>query len=115
MDSLGLIIILILILICFSSGRRTRAARNVMEMKKRHKNGGTKEMLELAKRFIGKDCIIYTMDVTHHAEGVILEVLDGALLIENKGKTEAINLDYVTRIREYPVNKNGKRKSLVLE
>ena len=72
-------------------------------------------MLELAKTFIGKECLIYSFDGSHQFEGVIKEVTDGALLIEKDGKCEAINLDFVIRIREYPINKKGKKKSLVLD
>ena len=47
-------------------------------------------------------------------QGVIKEVEDGGIVIlKNSGETEIINLDYVTRIREYPRNKNGKKKSIV--
>ena len=48
-------------------------------------------------------------------EGIIKEVTDGAVLVEKNGKLEAINLDFVIRIREYPRNKNGKKKSVVLD
>ena len=72
-------------------------------------------MLELAKRFIGKECLVYSFDSGHQFEGVIKEVTDGALLLEKNGALEAINLEFVIRIREYPRNKNGKKKSLVLD
>ena len=71
-------------------------------------------MKELAERFIDKECLIYAFDSSHQYEGVIKEVTNGAILIEKDGKTEAINLDFVIRIREYPRNKNGKKKSVVL-
>ena len=70
-------------------------------------------MLELAKRFIGKDCIISAFDSNHQFDGIIKEVTDGAVLIEKDGKLEAINLDFVIRIREYPRNKKGKKKAIV--
>lgn len=73
------------------------------------------EMKELAKQFIGKECLIYAFDSSHQFEGVIKEVSDGAMLVENKGKTEVINLDFVIRIREYPRNKKGQKKSIVLD
>ena len=73
------------------------------------------EMVELAKKFIDKDCLIYSFDGGHQYEGVIKEVTDGAILIEKDGKVEAINLEFVMRIREYPKNKKGKKKSLVLD
>ena len=70
-------------------------------------------MLELAKRFIEKECIIYTFN--NQLEGVIKEISGNALLIEKKGMLEAVNLDFVVRIREYPRNKNGKKKSVVID
>lgn len=72
-------------------------------------------MKELAVRFIDKDCVIYAFDSSHQYTGVIKEVTDGAILVEKEGKLEAINLDFVIRIREYPKNKNGKKKSVVLD
>lgn len=72
-------------------------------------------MIELAKRFIGKECIIYSFDGSHQFEGVIKEVNDGAILIEKDEKLEAINIDFVIRIREYPRKSNGKKKSVVLD
>ena len=68
-------------------------------------------MKELAKRFIDKECVIYAFDSNHAFDGTIKEVTDGAILIEKNGKTEAINLDFVIRIKEYPRNKKGKKKS----
>ena len=72
-------------------------------------------MKELATKFIGKDCLIYSFDGGRQYEGVIKEVTDGALLLEKDGKVEAINLDFISRIREYPINKKGKKKSVVLD
>ena len=72
-------------------------------------------MKELAERFIDKECLIYAFDSSHQYDGVIKEVTDGAILVEKGGKLEAINLDFVIRIREFPRNKNGKKKSVVLD
>ena len=72
-------------------------------------------MKEIAKRFIDKDCVIYSFDGGHQFEGIIKEVTDGAILVEKNGKLEAINLDFVIRIREYPVNKKGKKASFVVD
>ena len=70
---------------------------------------------ELAKRFIDKECVISSFDGNHQYEGIIKEVTDGAILVEKDGKIEALNLDFVIRIREYPRNKKGKKKSIVLD
>ena len=72
-------------------------------------------MKELAKRFIDKECVISSFDGNHQYEGVIREVTDGAILVEKDCKLEALNLDFVIRIREYPRKKNGKKKSIVLD
>ena len=72
-------------------------------------------MKELAKRFIDRECLIYAFDSSHQYDGTIKEVTDGAILIEKDGKVEAINLDFVIRIREYPRKKNGKKQSVVLD
>lgn len=62
-------------------------------------------MKELAKRFIGEECIIYTITSN-----------DGGMVIEKKtGELEIVNLDFVTRIREYPRKKNGRKKGVVLD
>lgn len=92
--------------------RKLVIAKNAV---KKRKTEGNKEMVELAKRFIGKDCIIYAFDSGHQYTGVIKEVSDGAVLLEKGGTTEAINLDFVIRIREYPRDKKGKKKSVVLD
>ncbi len=72
-------------------------------------------MKELAARFIDKECVIYSFDGNRQYEGVVKEVTDGAILVEKEGKMEALNLDFVMRIREYPRNKNGKKKSVILD
>ncbi len=82
-------------------------------MKKR-KPGGNIEMKELATKFIGKDCIVYFFDGSNRL-GMIKEVTDGAILVENDTKIEALNLDFVMRIKEHPKNKNGKKKSVVFD
>ena len=72
-------------------------------------------MRELAKRFIDRECVISSFDGNHQYQGVIKEVTDGAILVEKNGKIEALNLDFVIRIREYPRKKNGKKKTVILD
>lgn len=71
-------------------------------------------MQKLAERFIGKDVLLNTV-ASGSYDGVIKEVVDNAVVLEKDGKETIVNLDYVIRLREYPRNKNGKRKSLVIE
>ena len=71
-------------------------------------------MLELAKKMIGKECLIYTFNGTQIV-GTVKEVGDGAILVAGETTEEVVNLDFVVRIREYPRKKNGKKKSVVLD
>lgn len=106
-----IIVLWIIIFLMFRS-RKAVVARQII---KGRKTEGNKEMKELATRFIGKECLIYAFDSSHQFTGIIKEVTDGAILIENNNTIEAINLDFVIRIREYPKNKKGKKKSVVLD
>ena len=106
------IIVLWIIIFILFRNRKAVVARQII--KKRKMEGNT-EMKELATRFIGKECLIYAFDSNHQFTGIVKEVTDNALLIENNNTVEAINLDFVIRIREYPTNKKGKKKSVVID
>ena len=58
----------------------------------------TPKMLELAKKFIGKECVIYSLD--NQFKGKVQEVTDNAMLIEKDNAIEVINLNFVLRIKE---------------
>ncbi len=107
-----IIFLWIIIFIMFLNRRNTAAIRQIIEKRKME---GNTEMKELAKNFIDKECLITAFDGSHQFDGVIKEVSDSAILIEKNGTVEAINLDFVIRIREYPRKKNGKKKSVVLD
>ena len=106
------IIILWIILFIMLRNRKVAIAKKIIEKRKME---GNTEMKELARKFIDKECLIYAFDSSHQFEGVIKEVTDGAVLVERAGTVEAINLDFIIRIREYPKNKQGKKKSVVLD
>ena len=93
--------------------RNSKSAIAKKIIKKRKMEVNT-EMKELAKKFIDKECLIYSFN-SNQFEGVIKEVTEGAILVEKGGTVEAINLDFVIRIREFPKNKKGKKKSVVLD
>lgn len=85
-----------------------------MLVKLKKEKGDKEKMLELAKNFIDKECIIYTFNGSS-IQGTIKEISKNALLLETGNTVEAINLDFVVRIREFPRKKNGKKKSVVLD
>ena len=61
------IIFLLIILFITLKRRKAVVARKIIEKRRK---GDKKEMLELAKRFINKECIIYTFE-NHQLTGVI--------------------------------------------
>ena len=103
--------IFLLLLIIFITERNKKIILKNLIKNKRQEN--KKDMIELAKRFIEKECIIYTFN--SQIDGILKEVSDGAVLIEKAGVLEAVNIDFIVRIREYPKNKHGKKKSVVLD
>ena len=112
MDSFHYIILVVLLCFLFLMLQRQKLA--VVKNRIKNKKGKDRlKMQELAKRFIGKECVISSFDGNHNFDGVIKEVSNGAVLIEKDEKLEAINLDYVIRIREYPLNKKGKKRAIV--
>lgn len=99
----------ILVVIIFLLVNRKQEKEYIQARLKRRK--GDLEMQELAKRFIGKDVYINTIS-SGNADGILKEVVENSILLDHNGETVVVNLDYVIKIREYPKNKNGKRKTV---
>ena len=108
--------VLILFLVVFISKRKKqRRAAVVRNLIEKRRNGVKENMKELAKSFVGKDVIIYTVNDAQ-IMGRVAEVGEGALILEREdGSREAINLELTVRLREHPVGKNGKKKSVIFD
>lgn len=92
--------------------RRKRKIAVIINHRKKNKTKETLKMKELAQKFIGKECLVYTVaSESSSVSGVIKEVTENGLLIEKDGNMQAVNLEYVTRIREWPRNAKGKKKT----
>ena len=90
---------------------RITAVKHILNNKKH--NNENNVMKELAKRFIGKECIIYTVTgMDSSIKGTIKDVSDGGIIVEKTDGIEAVNLEYITRIREWPHNSKGKKKQI---
>lgn len=107
--SVYIALFILLFIVIYSSKRNEKII--LKQIKKKKNKEEREEMTELAKRFIGKECVISTFN--SQVVGVIKEVTDGAVLIENNENLEIINIDYIVKIKEYPRNKNGKKKIIV--
>ncbi len=115
LDATFIILILLLILLLWQQKRKRTLAICHHQNKKKKTKENQLTMETLAKQFIGKECIIYTVTDTSAAiQGTLKEVTDGGLILENKEGLQAINLEYITRIREYPRNSKGKKKAIVI-
>lgn len=71
-------------------------------------------MSEIINRFIDKEVIITVMnsDVVS-IMGFVREVKDNWVVVETADKgLDAVNIDYITRIREHPRKANGKKKQI---
>lgn len=87
----------LLLLVILPAQRRKK--RTILANKILNKELENTKMFELAKRFIEKECIIYTFDGNQYI-GTLKEVTEGAILMEKRGATEAINLNFVVKIKE---------------
>lgn len=110
---LSLIILLVLVFLIFFSSKKN-VLMYLLKRKNSKKKGIKTNMNELLKNFIDKDCIIYMVNGTS-VDGIIKEVKENAVLIENNEGNQLINTDFIVRLREYPKNKNGKRKGFVMD
>ena len=110
-NSIWIAVFLLIILPMLERRRRRNAIiKHVLYNKKRNKENN--KMKELARQFIGKECIVYTVTWSDGiVKGTIKDVADDGIIIERGDGIEAVNLDYVTRIREWPRNANGKKKA----
>ena len=117
MDSLYLFLLALLLLVIIPGIQRRRrmaAVRHILNRKNQNKEKIA--MKELAQKFIGKECMVYTVaSDSSSVNGTIKEITDTGLLIEKDGCLQVVNLEYVTRIREWPRKKNGKKKEVVLD
>ncbi len=105
-----LVLIFVVIIPWINQKKRLAVIKHIKNKKYNKENNAMKE---LAKQFIGKECIIYTVTGTDSViKGTVKEVTDGGIVVEKKDGTEAVNLEYVTRIREWPRNSKGKKKQI---
>jgi vacuolar-type H+-ATPase subunit E/Vma4 len=105
-----LVLIFVVIIPWINQKKRLAVIEHIKNKKYNKENNAMKE---LAKQFIGKECIIYTVTGTDSViKGIVKEVTDGGIVVEKKDGTEAVNLEYVTRIREWPRNSKGKKKQI---
>jgi len=108
-----LYLIIFLPLFVITMQRRQAEAVAISRIQRKRRKGESYHMKELAQKFIGKECLVYT--INSQISGTIREVNENAILLDNGKDIDLVNLDFVIRIREYPRNKKGQKKSVVLD
>lgn len=112
-SSMTVMLLVIALVLLAAQTRRRRKNAVIANHRLNNKNKENEKMKELAEKFVNKECLIYTVaseNVT--AKGIIREVGDKGILIEdNNGNIQAVNLEYVVRIQEWPRNAKGKKKT----
>ena len=103
-------VVLLIIFLTMIRDNTTTVVRKHLRKKR-----GKINMTELIEKYIGKECIIYTCISNSQITGTILSCKDGWIEIERNGETDIVNCEYIIRVREYPRNKKGKKKSVILD
>lgn len=103
-----LFILLIVLYITYTSTTMEMQKLVLKRISKRKE--GIEKMNELIKNFIGKECIVYTLQ--SQVTGIIEKVEDNWISIKKDDNIEIVNIEYINRIREYPRKKNGKKKTI---
>lgn len=113
MDSMWIIYLVLFIVITLQIRSNNL---NVVRKHLRSKKGKV-NMTEMIKNYIGKECLIYTCtSSSSQITGTIKSCNEGWLEVENSnGQCDIVNCEYIIRIREYPRNKNGKKKSVITD
>ncbi|MCR4781037.1 MAG: hypothetical protein K5876_08085 [Ruminiclostridium sp.] len=75
---------------------------------------GENTMNELVKNYIGKEVIVWA-GTSSGVTGTATRIEENWLEVEDKdGNKQILNTDYISRIQEYPRNKNGRKKAVIV-
>lgn len=108
MSYLYITIIFLFVIILYRKKKRN----NQIEILRKTRNRRNRIMSgDMLKVFIGKDCVVYTID--KYVSGIIEQINDNWLNIKTQDGLEMLNIDYIVRVKEHPVDKNGKKKWLL--
>lgn len=107
--------LILIVLALWLIQEKKNGAAVLLHIRRKRKTREVDSMVELAKRFVGKECIISIITSSSPVTGTIEAVEDRGMLVKKDGVTTLVNLEYVSQIKEYPRKKNGKKKAVVLE
>lgn len=111
--NLGLWIPLIFLwILIFTQNRNRKIILNKIINKITAPDKENTEVIEAAKRLMGKDTYIVLINDKVES-GILKEIVGKAIVLEDikTKETKSVNSDFVETIQEYPRNKKGKRKA----
>ncbi len=68
---------------------------------------------ETIKSFLGKECLIYMLN--NQMTGTIESLSDNWLSVRVGDAVDIVNVEYISRIREYPRTRSGKKRSIIAD
>lgn len=107
--------ILIFILLFVIPAKRAWQHRQAMVSKRNRvkRRKGESTMNELIRSYIGKEVIIWASS-SSGVTGTLTKIEENWVELEDKYGTQILNTDYISRIQEYPRNKNGRKKTVIV-
>lgn len=105
----------IVLLLFFLISQDNQAKRHFFLRRKHQKlQKGRVGMNDFINEYLGQECLVY-LGLGTTVTGVLESVQDGWVTVASKKDRQVVNLDYITRIRLFPKNKNGKKKAFVAD
>ncbi len=112
MSTTNYVVFFLVIYLCIILPQQQALRQRRIKISRKRKNREENLMNTLVLNYIGKECVI-TIPNQGSIAGTIKQVAENWVEIETKEGLEVVNLDYISRVREYPKNKNGKKKLVV--
>lgn len=98
-----LVFFILLLFFLIRSRRKTTVRLRLIRKRKQKKERTV--MNELLKQYVGKNCIIYSLEDFVNTTGVITSLNEPWMEVETKNGKKLINTEYVLRIEEKPEKK----------
>lgn len=72
-------------------------------------------MRNFIEKFVNQDCVVY-LEGGQQVLGKIAEVSENAIYLERENKNfEVINMRYILRVRQHPLDKKGRKVSVIFD
>ena len=110
MNSSYIAVFILIFVVLITIQERNNLLRLIIRRKKQRR--GNLSMNEIIKNYIGKDCVIYLSNSSSVITGCLISLNDNWITVKTKDGDEILNIDYIVRLKEHPVNSKGKKKQI---